>query len=257
MGKSSSSPPKNWNTLSRPSTGYSNAERLTAACVLSLIGGFLDIYTYLCRGRVFANAVTGNMVLFGMNLANLEWYACGKYLLAIFSYALGVFAAEVIHRRLPSARRISWHQTTLAMEICCLVPVIFIPHGEYDFVVNALIAFVCALQVQTFRRVNGLPFASTMCTGNLRSGTEALSRRLLSGETAELSKAFHYYLVIVCFIAGATLGAVLLNRFGDSVFPLAPIGLIAVFFLVTSRRQAAIFRRNWRSHFRKRNEIDG
>ncbi len=48
------------------------AERLAAACLLSMTGGFLDIYTYLYRGKVFANAVTGNMVLFGFNLANLE-----------------------------------------------------------------------------------------------------------------------------------------------------------------------------------------
>ncbi len=43
--------------------------------VLSVLGGFLDMYTYLCRGKVFINAITGNMVLFGLNLANLEWTA--------------------------------------------------------------------------------------------------------------------------------------------------------------------------------------
>ena len=83
-----------------------NAERLAAACVLSIIGGFLDIYTYLCRGKVFANAVAGNMVLFGFHLANLEWGAGAKYLLAIFFYALGVFAAEYVHQKLPAAKRI-------------------------------------------------------------------------------------------------------------------------------------------------------
>ena len=47
-----------------------DSERLIAACVLSVVGGFLDIYTYLFRGNVFANAVTGNMVLFGFYFAN-------------------------------------------------------------------------------------------------------------------------------------------------------------------------------------------
>lgn len=83
----------------------SNAERLTAACVLSIAGGFLDIYTYLCRGRVFANAVTGNMVLFGFHLSNLHWVECSRYLLAILCYALGIFVADLIHRSLPAARR--------------------------------------------------------------------------------------------------------------------------------------------------------
>ena len=48
-----------------------NAERSTAACVLSVIGGLLGIYTYLCRGNGFVNAVPGDMVLFGCRLGNL------------------------------------------------------------------------------------------------------------------------------------------------------------------------------------------
>ena len=111
----------------------SNAERLTAACVLSIAGGFLDIYTYLCRGRVFANAVTGNMVLFGFHLSNLHWAECSRYLLAILCYAFGIFVADLIHRSLPAARRFSWHQTVILLEFLCLVPVCFIPEGKFDF----------------------------------------------------------------------------------------------------------------------------
>ncbi len=229
-----------------------NAERLAAACVLSMIGGFLDVYTYLCRGRVFANAVTGNMVLFGFHLANLEWGRGAKYLLAIFFYALGVFAAEYIHQKLPAVKRIGWHQSVLILEIICLAPVIFIPYGDFDFLVNSLISFVCALQVQTFRRVHGLPFASTMCTGNLRSGTEAFFRHVTGKDRMELGKSLHYYLVILCFIAGAASGAVLLRGFGHFVFFLVPAGLIAVFFMVTTKRQLAKVRRRFRNMFRKR-----
>ena len=229
-----------------------NAERLTAACVLSVIGGFLDIYTYLCRGKVFANAVTGNMVLFGFHLANLEWGAGAKYLLAIFFYALGVFAAEYVHLKLPAAKRIGWHQSVLILEVICLAPVIFIPYGDFDFAVNSLISFVCALQVQTFRRVHGLPFASTMCTGNLRSGTEAFFRHVTGKDRTELGKCLHYYLVILCFICGAAFGAVLLRRFGHFVFFLVPAGLLAVFFMVTTKRQFAKVRRMFRDIFGKR-----
>ena len=229
------------------STTTSDAERLTAACVLSVIGGFLDIYTYLYRGGVFANAVTGNMVLCGFRLANLEWRACGKYLLATLFYALGIFVAEVVHRKLPVFRKISWHQSVILLEFVCLLPICFIPGGEFDYLVNSLISFVCAMQVQTFRRVHGLPFASTMCTGNLRSGTEALYHTILGGERSELRKALHYYGVIVCFIAGAAIGAVLLKTFGRYVFLLAPAGLIAVFFLITTRRSAVFWRRRFRS----------
>ena len=38
-----------------------------------------------------------------------------------------------------------------------------------------MVSFSCAMQVQAFRKVNGFAYASTMCIGNLRSGTDALS----------------------------------------------------------------------------------
>ncbi len=229
----------------------SDAERLAAACVLSIIGGFLDIYTYLYRGKVFANAVTGNMVLFGLNLADGAWRNSGRYLLAILFYALGVFMAEIIHRRLPASRRISWNQMVILLEIACLLPVCFIPYGEWDFIVNSLIAFVCALQVQTFRRVHGLPFASTMCTGNLRSGTEALFHAWHARNSKEFAKSMHYYGVIACFIAGAVLGAILLRYAGLFVVLLAPAGLLAAFFLITTKRELVNWRRRIRGIFRR------
>lgn len=219
------------------------AERLTAACVLSTVGGFLDIYTYLYRGKVFANAVTGNMVLFGLNLAQLNLLQCGKYLLAIMFYAGGVFTSECIHKKISASKRIGWHQFVLVLEIMCLFPIVFIPCGYVDFMINSVISFVCALQVQTFRRVHGLPFASTMCTGNLRSGTEALFLRLCGNKPAELDTAIRYYLVIVFFITGAVTGAVLLKFLGHIGFLLAPIGLMAVFLLLGGKRLLAKGRR--------------
>lgn len=220
-----------------------NTERLTAACVLSMVGGFLDIYTYLYRGGVFANAVTGNIVLLGLNLAVTNWGACGRYLLAIFFYALGVFASGVVQHRLADSRRVVWHQVVLALEMLCLVAAAFIPYGELDFIVNGLISFVCAMQAQSFRLVHGLPFASTMCTGNLRSGTHALFNHLVKKEDGELGKAFHYYLVILCFIAGAVGGTLLLKELGPFALLAAPAGLLVALLLVSSKRQLVLFRK--------------
>ena len=45
------------------------SESLPIMILLTLSGGFMDAYSYLCRGEVFANAQTGNILLFGVNLA--------------------------------------------------------------------------------------------------------------------------------------------------------------------------------------------
>ena len=46
------------------------SESFLLGAILALAGGFLDAYTYIGRGGVFANAETGNIVLMGLELAD-------------------------------------------------------------------------------------------------------------------------------------------------------------------------------------------
>ena len=49
------------------------SEAFCTAMFLSLSGGLQDAYTYLFRGKVFANAQTGNIVLLSANLMDGNW----------------------------------------------------------------------------------------------------------------------------------------------------------------------------------------
>ena len=95
------------------------SEALRVGLVLALAGGYLDAYTYLCRGGVFANAETRNMVLLGVKLAAGDWAGAAKYLPPIFAFFLGVLAAEAIRRRgkAAPAAKLHWRQWVLALEI--------------------------------------------------------------------------------------------------------------------------------------------
>ena len=177
--------------------------------LLAAAGGLRDAYTDLSRGGVFANAETGNMVLFGICLIQGQWRRAAGYLLPILAFALGVLAAEFIREHHRSGPRYHWRHTVLLAEIAVLCAVAFLPRGEWDPAANTLVAFVCALQVETFRKVRGNPFATTMCTGNLRSGTEAIYHALTGGKRTSVEKGLCYYAVIACFIAGAALGVLL------------------------------------------------
>ena len=48
------------------------SETYVVAAILASAGGFLDAYSYLVRGHVFANAQTGNIVLLGMRFFDLK-----------------------------------------------------------------------------------------------------------------------------------------------------------------------------------------
>ncbi len=80
---------------------------------------------------------------------------------------------------------------------------------------NALVSFVCAMQVQTFRKVRGHAYASTMCIGNMRSGTEALCVYLHTHDREVLRKALTYFGVIGLFAVGAGFGALLTRAFAE------------------------------------------
>ena len=188
---------------------FQKSESFLVGALLAAAGGLLDAYTYLSRGGVFANAETGNMVLFGICLIQGQWRRAAGYLLPILAFALGVLAAEFIREHHRSGPRYHWRHTVLLAEIAVLCAVAFLPRGEWDPAANTLVAFVCALQVETFRKVRGNPFATTMCTGNLRSGTEAIYHALTGGKRTSVEKGLCYYAVIACFIAGAALGVLL------------------------------------------------
>ena len=66
-----------------------------------------------------------------------------------------------------------------------------------------MVSFACAMQVQTFRKVGGYSYASTMCIGNLRSGTAAFSHYLQDKKTEQLKQAAYYFGIIFLFAIGA------------------------------------------------------
>lgn len=188
---------------------YQISESFRLGAVLALAGGFLDAYSYLIRGGVFANAQTGNMVLLGIHLMERDWRHVLYYLVPIAAFVVGILAVELIKARMKYSARIHWRQLIVLLEAALLLPAAFLPAPECDMIANCAISLVCAMQVEAFRKVHGSAFATTMCTGNLRSGTEALYRFLHAGAQADLTKAVHYFGIILVFIAGAVIGGLL------------------------------------------------
>lgn len=208
------------------------SESFLVAALLAVAGGFLDAYTYLCRGGVFANAQTGNLVLLAVRAAEGRWRAAGGCLVPILAFAAGVLAAETVKNRHRGGGRFHWRHTVLLVEILLVTAAAWVPQGEYDGAVNVLVSFVCALQVEAFRKVRGNPFASTMCTGNLRSGTEALYHGAAGRDRALLVKSGCYFGVTACFVAGAALGGLLSARMNQRAVLAAAGFQLAAFALM-------------------------
>ena len=117
------------------------------------------------------------------------------------------------------------------MELAILFIVGLIP-DTYNMAATMLVSFTCSMQVQTFRKVNGYGYASTMCIGNLRSGTERLSIYLREKKPEILKKALHYYGIIFVFAIGAGIGGILSLYIGIKAIWVSSILLATVFVMM-------------------------
>lgn len=192
------------------------SESFILCCVLALSGGFQDAYTYNVRDYVFSNAQTGNIVLMSQYFMSGEFMTAVRYLFPIIAFALGVLVSEQIGHKFKEAKRIHWRQIVVLVEMVLLFIVGFIPDSS-NMIATMLVSFTCSMQVQAFRKMNGYGYASTMCIGNLRSGTESLSIYLREKDKNVLKKAFNYYGIIIVFAIGAGAGGIMSLHFGLKV----------------------------------------
>ena len=182
------------------------SESFLTAVFLSLSGGLQDAYTYLFRGKVFANAQTGNIVLLSANIMDGRWDKVLHYLVPLCAFALGVLAAEKMREHFQVMQRLHWRQLVVLGEVLLLFVVGFLPQSQ-NLLANAIVSFSCAMQVQAFRKVNGYAFASTMCIGDLRSGVEALCVWSRTRDPKAKDRMLRYFGIILLFALGSGIGS--------------------------------------------------
>lgn len=215
------------------------SETFLTGALLALSGGYFDAYTYLSRGGVFANAQTGNIVLFGISFVEGDYLKMLSYAISVLSFVLGIFTAELI-RKTEDKNPFHWRQIIILIEMAAVLIAALLPVSEknmytYNMTANVIISFVCSLQVQSFRKINGIVCATTMCTGNLRSGTDCLVQFKHSGNKKQLYDGLNYYAINIFFIIGAVISAFVVDVFGGASVIFCLIPLSAVFVLMFKR----------------------
>lgn len=208
------------------------SESLLLGALLAVTGGYLDAYTYISRDGVFANAQTGNIVLLGINLFQGDFSKVLHYLIPIAAFALGIIICESIKSRLKESNKFHWRQLIILLEIIILAIAAFIPSGPANIAVNTMISFVCSLQTGSFRIINGNAIATTMCTGNLRSGTQQLFLAVKNKNRKNLKNSLSYYSIILFFTIGAASGAMLTKIINEKSVLISAAVLVIPFILM-------------------------
>ena len=189
------------------------SETIELGVFLALAGGFMDAYSYICRGGVFANAQTGNILLFGVHITQGNFDASIKHFTPVLFFS-------------------HWRQIILLIEIAIFFIVSQIPL-DHNLLANNLTSMACGMQVESFRTMYGNGIATTMCIGNLRSANENIFKFFESGQSISLKKALLYFFVIICFATGAILGNICIKFIGTNSIMICNIflfiGIILMF----------------------------
>ena len=205
------------------------SESIELGILLALSGGIMDAYSYMARGKVFANAQTGNMLLFGIYLSGGRWNMALHYFFPILAFTAGIMLADIV--RTKGSTKLHWRQLSVLFEAVILLGVSFIPLSM-NLLANSLTSLACGIQVESFRKIHGKGIATTMCIGNLRSGTENLHHYFHTKERHFLDTSLLYYGIIACFIVGAVIGNAAVQLFRTKAILGCSFLLLISFFMM-------------------------
>lgn len=207
------------------------SESRRIAFFLLLSGGFQDAYSYLCRDRIFANAQTGNIVLMSGHIASGRFQDALHYAFPIVAFILGSYITEWIQYLHKTNHVLHWKQIILFIEILTMILVGFLP-SSLNVLAASILSFTCAMQISSFKKFREIPFATTMCIGNMRNGTEFLAKYHITKDREFLYKSLHYFGAITIFAIGSSLGFIFSKLFGLQSIWIGAIFLFSAFILL-------------------------
>ncbi len=213
------------------------SESIELGVILAMSGGMMDAYSYIARGEVFANAQTGNMLLFGVRLSEGNFHMALQYLCPILAFTLGIMVSDIV--RSTVAKKLHWRQVAVLIEAVMLLCVAVIP-GTMNLLANSLTSFACGIQVEAFRKIHGRGIATTMCIGNLRSATQNICNYFIEGNKENLLNGILYLGIITSFILGAVIGNFCIKILELHAIIISAILLIISFFVMFTDREKEI-----------------
>ena len=213
-----------------------SANSKEVAALLTLSGGFLDVFTYIGHGKVFANTMTGNVIFLGIYTVSGEWQQTLQYFPPIVAFMLGIYIAHhlqlpVVVRYLPKPAL-----TALGLEIMVLMIITFLPDSFPDSVLVLLISSVGAMQSSSFNKLEEWSYSSVMTTGNLRRFAEAFLISIVPPRHPEAFREARLFgLLCLCFLCGAILAAISTSKLHNFALIL-PVIAIASAFMICLRK---------------------
>ena len=147
--------------------------------IITFVGGYMNGYTYTTRNNILANMHTANMSKLGINIALSDWNDALHYFIPIVACILGSAFSELVKAIIINCNfKGDWRKSGLILESAALFLIGIIPSSFPDIIVTNLVSFFMGYQLCLFRECLGIPFNTTICTGNIRNVGQLLYKAL-------------------------------------------------------------------------------
>lgn len=207
------------------------------ALMLTLANGFLDAYTYIARGGVFANVQTANVIFFGIHLSERNWTQAFPRLWPILAFVVGVMVSS--HIKAGRFDRFVHHplRWIMAIQAAALVVIGFVPASVPHSAVTIPLSFLAAMQIGLFRSIGELVYLPVATTGNLMRLVEAGYDGFVDHKATSRHAFGIYAGLTAAFAGGAIAGAFATHLWGVHAIwgAAAVLSVTLVFFIVDER----------------------
>jgi uncharacterized membrane protein YoaK (UPF0700 family) len=214
-------------------------------CVFTVSGGFMDAYSFIAHGHVFANAQTGNVVFFAVYATEGNWFQAIRHVPPIVACILGVSAARLLGVR---AEKQTFRATLLCqgIELAVLSGLALFASRLPDDWVVPIISFAVALQITSFDALGPWSFNSAMTTSNIKNATTGFVLWLIGKERAKnRGRAIVSTAACLSFLLGALFGGFYTYR--HEAHALTPVVFLVLTGLLLTWRKRQINTKQARS----------
>ena len=216
---------------------YLECEKNWVYNLLTAAAGWFGAYTFIVRGGVFCNAQTANVVLFAIALGQGNYQKALYLLLPISAYFLGAFVSEYLGKSVKKFHFLRWDTVLIGIEIVTVIGLGFLPEDAPDQICQVALNFICSMQFNTFRQMQGVPAATTFVTNHIRQVGHFLAKYARHSEKTYSKRAWAHGRLILFFVSGAIASTVACRFFAyKSIWGSALILLIVFIRLFIADR---------------------
>lgn len=208
---------------------YLECEKPWVYWLLIMAAGWFGGYTFIQRGGVFCNAQTANIVLFGIALGQRKWAAAGYLLIPISTYFAGTFVSEYLGKTVKRLHFLRWDTILIGIEIIAVLILGLLPASVPDQVSQVVLNFICSMQFNTFRQVEGIPAATTFVTNHIREIGANLANYVRHHDARSGERVRVHGALLLFFALGAVLCAVCCEFFAYRAIWGSGIILLVIF----------------------------